>query len=157
MKKKLIALLISGAMFLSPAYVFADEKDDRIAELESQVESLQKEINLLKEQLANYESSGINDMEKYLLEENLLTGERTEMAANMVGAISGFKYGSAEIYEYDTESEQYKTLSSGGAIGVEGFAGISVSATAINGKYVLIGQNLSEDFITAFKDYKSED
>lgn len=44
MKKKLLSLLIAGTMVLSPVCVFADEKDDRIAELEAQVADLQKQL-----------------------------------------------------------------------------------------------------------------
>ena len=44
MKKKLIALLITGTMVAAPVFVHADEKDDRIAELEAQVADLQKQL-----------------------------------------------------------------------------------------------------------------
>ena len=71
----------------------------------------------------------------------------------MVGAISGFKYGDAEIYEYDMSSTQYKELVSGDAISVEGIDGYTINALAINGKYVLMGE-ASEDLIQAFNDYK---
>lgn len=44
MKKKLIALLVAGTMIATPVYIHADEKDDRIAELEAQVADLQKQL-----------------------------------------------------------------------------------------------------------------
>lgn len=44
MKKKLVSLLIAGTMILSPINIYADEKDDRIAELEAQVADLQKQL-----------------------------------------------------------------------------------------------------------------
>lgn len=51
MKKKIIALLITGTMLLSPLTVMADEKDDRIAELEAQVAEMQLTIDDLQKQL----------------------------------------------------------------------------------------------------------
>lgn len=111
MKKKLVSFILASSLIFScNATVFADAKDDRIAELEAQVEELQKTIEELQEKLSKYESG--SGMEEYLLEKGLLSGERTEMAADMVGAVSGFKYGGTEIYEYDMESESYQTLSS---------------------------------------------
>lgn len=154
MRRKLIALLVAVSISVSPLCVYADEKDDRIVELEAQVKALQEEVKALKEQLSKYESSESGDIEKYLLDKGLLLGDRIEMAAEMVGAISGFKYDTAEIYEYDTESEQYKSLASGASIGIDGFEGVTISAAVVNGKYVLIGDNLSEELITAFKEFK---
>lgn len=151
MRKKLIALLIAGTMIMAPVCVHADEKDDRIAELETKISEMQKIIDYLNEKLQKYEGS---EIEQYLLDKGVLTGDRIEMDADMIGAVSGFKYGSAEIYEYDTESDKYKTLSSGGSIGLDGFEGVSISASAVNGKYVLIGNNLPEDLITAFNEFK---
>lgn len=44
MRKKLIALLIAGTMVMAPVCAHADEKDNRIAELEAQVADLQKQL-----------------------------------------------------------------------------------------------------------------
>lgn len=49
MNKKLLASILSITFFLSPVSIYADEKDDRIAELESMVAELQNEIDALKE------------------------------------------------------------------------------------------------------------
>ena len=52
MKKKLFAVLLSATLAASSSVaVFADEKDDRIAELESQVVEMQNTIDDLQEQL----------------------------------------------------------------------------------------------------------
>lgn len=52
MKKKLFAVLLSATLAASSSMaVFADEKDDRIAELESQVVEMQNTIDDLKKQL----------------------------------------------------------------------------------------------------------
>lgn len=154
MKKKIVALLTAGFMLFSPVSVFADEKDDRIVELESQIQALEQEVAHLKEQIAKYENPNSVEIEQYLLDSGVLSGERIEMAADLVGAISGFKYGNAEIYEYDVNSDQYKSLASGGSIGITGFDGFEISAAAVNDKYVLIGDNLPDQLITAFKEFK---
>lgn len=51
MKRKMTMLLMAGMMLLSPMTVQADEKDDRIAELEAQVEEMQATIDDLSAQL----------------------------------------------------------------------------------------------------------
>lgn len=52
MKKRLFAVLLSATLAASSSVVaFADEKDDRIAELESQVVEMQTTINDLQKQL----------------------------------------------------------------------------------------------------------
>ena len=109
----------------STSVVFADEKDDKIVELQKQVDEMQKTIDDLNAELDKYRSQDQQDnsMEDYLLDKNLLSGDRIEMAADMVGALSGFKYGDTEIYEYDTSSEEYQELSSGNSIPLKGVDG----------------------------------
>lgn len=157
MKKKFFAVLLATTLTLSSStFVFADEKDDKIAELQSQIDEMQKTIDSLNAELDKYRSQNqqnTSSIEDYLLDKNLLSGDRVEMAADMVGAISGFKYGNAEIYEYDTSSDEYKELSSGNSIPLKGVDGYTVDALAINGKYVLMGE-ASDDLIKAFKDFK---
>ena len=156
MKKKFLAILLTTIFVFSPSIsVFADTKDDKIAALQKQVDDLQKQVNDLTAKLKKYESNDVKDngIEDYLLKKVVLSGERTEMAADMVGAVSGFKYGDSEIYEYDTSSEEYKELSSGNAIPLKGMEDYLISPLAVNGKYVLMGE-ASEDLIQAFKDFK---
>ena len=58
MKKKLFALLLAGTLVLSSsAPVFADEKDDKIAELENQIVEMQKTIDELQKQLDEAKTS----------------------------------------------------------------------------------------------------
>lgn len=58
MKKKLFAVLLSATLAASSSVaVFADEKDDRIAELESQVVEMQNTIDDLQKQLGKALSS----------------------------------------------------------------------------------------------------
>lgn len=154
MKKKLIALLIAGTLALSPVNVYADEKDDKITELESKVSDLEKEIRVLKEKLSKYETESDSNMETYLLEKKLLSGERIEMASDMVGAISGFKYGNTEIYKYDMESDSYKNLVAENKITLKDF-GVDLVPLAVSKEYVLFGE-ASEELIAAFKEFKEE-
>lgn len=55
MKKKLTTLLLCGMLAAtSTVPVLADEKDDRIAELEAQVADLEKTVEELQAELAKY-------------------------------------------------------------------------------------------------------
>ena len=88
-----------------------------------------------------------------LVDQGLLTGERTEMYAELIHAISGIKYTDqgVEIYEYDTSSDTYSSLVAGNAIPIEGFDGYSVTADAINGKFVLfLDDEKDQKIIDAF-------
>lgn len=51
MKKKLMVLTLACVMTVTPTYAFADEKDDRIAELEAQVTDLEAQVLDLQSQL----------------------------------------------------------------------------------------------------------
>lgn len=95
------------------------------------------------------------DIENYMLDNGMLSGNRIQMAADMVGAIDGFKYSDSgvEIYEYDTESETYITLSGGGEIELKGMSGYTVGCVAVNGKFVLFGEP-SEDAIKCFENFE---
>lgn len=154
MKKKIIALLIATSLTAMPIYVQADEKDDKIAELEAKVANLEEEIRVLKEKLSKCEAGSDSDIEAYLLEKKLLSGDRIDMASDMVGAISGFKYENTEIYKYDMESESYKNLIKENKITLKDF-GVDLIPLAVNQEYVLFGE-ASDELITAFKEFKGE-
>lgn len=51
MKKQLICAMLMGTIALCPVSAYADEKDDRIAELEATVSDLEKQVADLQEQL----------------------------------------------------------------------------------------------------------
>lgn len=52
MKKKIFAVLLAGVLALSPCVpIFADAKDDKIAQLENQISEMQKTIDELQKQL----------------------------------------------------------------------------------------------------------
>ena len=162
MKKKIITVMIAGMLALS-ATACGGSGDSSDA---PQNDSVQEEENATPEaeqQTAEEESAEepaettLADLETYLLDQGVLTGEKTETAASMIGASSGFKYAdsNAEFYEYDENSDAYKTLSSGGSVEIEGMSGYAVSATAINGKYVLISSgDVSQELIDAFNSFK---
>lgn len=48
MKKQILSCILAASMILTPVSVFADETDDRIAEIESQIAELQAELKELK-------------------------------------------------------------------------------------------------------------
>lgn len=124
------------------------EKDDSDS---SVVED--KEVNNTQE---SKDETSLEDLEKYLLEKGVLTGSKTETLAQMIGAKAGFKYqdSNAEFYEYDTNSDYYKALSSGSSVEFEEITGVSISASAINGQYVLISSGeLSQELLDAFNSY----
>lgn len=162
MKKKLIAFMFATVLAVSVTACGNSEKDSTPAENESVQEETEEKAELeeqetKEEPVAEPAATTLADLETYLLEKGVLSGEKTETAASMIGAVSGFKYAdsNAEFYEYDENSEAYKTLSSGGSVEIEGMSGYSVSATAINGKYVLIASaDISQDLIDAFNSFK---
>ncbi len=79
MRKKLIALLIAGTMVMAPVCVHADEKDDRIAELEAQVADLQKQ---LEEALAKIPAS--TNQEEYKIGETWVVDGQWKLTIDSV-------------------------------------------------------------------------
>lgn len=123
MKKRLIALLIAGAMSVSPIAVLADEKDDRIAELEAQVADLQKQLD---EALAKIPSS--TNQEEYKIGETWVvegqwkltvdsveeTPDRNEYADTNPGAVYIVTYTYENLgYEDDFMSGLYISMEEG--------------------------------------------
>ena len=96
----------------------------------------------------------LEDMESWLLEEGVLSGERTEADAELMREEDGVRYADSnvEIYEYDINSDTYNNLKSGASVGFDN-AG-PFSAKAVNGKYVLIATGeVSEELVDAFKNF----
>lgn len=162
MKKKIITVMIAGMLALS-ATACGGSGDSSDAPENDSVQEEENATPEAEQQTAEEESAEepaettLADLETYLLDQGVLTGEKTETAASMIGAISGFKYAdsNAEFYEYDENSDAYKTLSSGGSVEIEGMSGYAVSATAINDKYVLISSgDVSQELIDAFNSFK---
>jgi len=97
----------------------------------------------------------LDDVEQFLKEKNVLSGEKTKTAAEMIGAIDGFKYleSNTEIYVYDTDSEEYTKLSAGEEVPIKGMEGFFVKAVSVNGKFVLMGEP-SQEIIDAFDSFQ---
>lgn len=165
MKKKIITVMIAGMLAFS-ATACGGSGDSSDTPQNDSVQEEEEEENATPEaeqQTAEEEpaeepaETTLADLETYLLDQGVLSGEKTETAASMIGATSGFKYAdsNAEFYEYDENSDAYKTLSSGGSVEIEGMSGYAVSATAINGKYVLISSgDVSQELLDAFNSFK---
>lgn len=98
----------------------------------------------------------LEELEKYLLEKGVLSGKRIKKEAKLIGAISGFTYmdSSGEIYEYDINSENYKKIIDGERIPILGMEGLDVKAASVNGKFVLIGDDVSKELMDAFNSFK---
>ena len=157
MKKKIVALLMASTLAFGICACGGGKQDDTPKKTPKQ-EDQQKEVEdtSTKENENVKVETSLEGLEKYLLEKGLLTGSKTQTAAEMIGAKAGFKYldSNAEFYEYDTNSDAYKTLVSGGSVEIEGMSGYSISAKAINEQYVLISsENLSQELIDAFNSY----
>lgn len=94
----------------------------------------------------------LDGIEKYFSDKGLLSGERVKKEASMIGGIDGFAYieSDVEIYEYDVDSKEYKSLLAGEGVEIEGMDYI-VTADAINGKFVLLSNN--QKIIKAFNNF----
>lgn len=162
MKKKICTLLIATSIFCTacgaaPADVSATSEpataeiatsesidttapEDMTAAVESLNETIQAEIDSIASNYSPQETTkSLKALCEYLESSDLVSGERIEMAGEMIGAISGVKYTdcNVEIYEYDTDSEKYKDLVSTGKVMLEGF-NVDITPSAIHNQYVLI-------------------
>lgn len=162
MKRKILFLSVVAALAFSTSACENNKPSntDNVAQKQESAKDNSDSSVVKDEEAKNAQESknetSLEDLEKYLLESGVLTGSKTETAAEMIGAKAGFKYqeSNAEFYEYDTNSDNYKTLSSGGSVELEGMSGFFVSASAINEQYVLISSGeLSQELLDAFNSY----
>ena len=88
MKKKFFALLLAGTLALSSsAPVFADEKDDKIAELENQITEMQQTIDKLQKQLDESKSSTEStSQDMYKIGESYVVDGQWKITVNSVAA-----------------------------------------------------------------------
>lgn len=101
---------------------------------------IQSEINSIADDYKPQDvTKSLNNICEYFEKQGLVSGERTEMAGEMIGAISGVKYeeSKVEIYEYNTDSEKYKELVDTGKTTLEGY-NVDFHPTAINHQFVII-------------------
>lgn len=167
MKKKIVTLLIATSIFCTacgaaPTDASATSEpaiaetatsesvdtitpEDMTAAVESLNETIQAEIDSIANNYSPQETTkSLESLCQYLESSELVSGERIEMAGEMIGAISGVKYTdcNVELYEYDTDSEKYKDLVSTGKVTLEGF-NVDVTPSAIHDQYVLICDDAS--------------
>ncbi len=114
--------------------------------------------NSSSQEIVSDSSSALSDLEQYLLNQGVLSGNRTDVFAQMIGAKSGIKYkdSGVEIYEYSPDAKEYKELVKGNPVTIEGFEEVEITAKAINGNFVLIetqDKTASQDLINAFESY----
>lgn len=94
----------------------------------------------------------LSDLIQYLKDKELISGEPTNVAYGMIGAIDGIKYldSGVELYVFDTSSEVYKNMIDTMTVPLEGF-NIDLDVSAINNEFVIFCD--SEDVIDAFLEY----
>ena len=96
----------------------------------------------------------LEDLESYLLDKGVLSGEKTKVDAELMQAERGVLYADSnvEIYEYNKKSDIYDILAGGGSVGFNDTE--PFSAKAVNGKYVLIATGeVSQELVDAFKNF----
>lgn len=139
MKKKLITLLLCGMLAVtSTVPVLADEKDDKIAELEAQVADLQKTVEELQTELSKY-TEGTNQ-EEYKIGETWTvpgqwsltinsveeTADRNQYEEKQPGAVYIVTYTYENLgYEDDVMNGLFLGLESGNIVDSAGKMGYS--------------------------------
>lgn len=154
--KKILKTLLFASLAICMAACSKNESKNYSSNTSEKTDiEAQKEDSESNKQAKKQEKT-IDEIEKYLLQKNVLSGERIEMDAKLIGGISGFKYkdSSGEIYEYDINSKEYKKLANGGKIPIQGMDGFDVEAISINGKFVLIGEDVPQKLIDAFNSFE---
>ncbi len=156
MKKKLLLFLLMSALSIT---IFAcgktNQKNDATDNGQESTASDEKEENSTTSSEPKEKINTLKDIEQYMIENGVLSGERTQMAVELIGAIDGFKYNDSdiEVYEYDVNSEEYISLANGEEIPLEGIEGVTIGAVSINDKFVLMG-NPSEEAVNIFESFK---
>lgn len=157
MKRNLIILLLSATMLLTACggneaqeiesavstettiTTESSTQETMVTEITTLESAIQSEIDNIAGQYEQQETTdSLSAVCEQLASLGLVSEEPTEMAGDMIGAISGVKYSDSkvEIYEYDTTSAKYKEIVETGKTTIEGF-GIEFAMTAVNGPYAL--------------------
>jgi hypothetical protein len=128
-------------------------------ELEKNVENLSEGIESKVKDLETAPTAAatnsLEDLASYLKENNMIQGEPKGVPAEMLGAISGAKYGDVAIYEYEKESDSYKGLIENGYVTLQGM-GTKIEPSAVNDKYMLLCDKAEnrDEIIKVFMEYK---
>lgn len=130
----------------------AETKHELKDKTESMSESIESELDNLE--LASATNS-VEDLANYLKENNMIHGEAADVPAEALGAISGAKYDTVAIYEYDKESDSYKGLIDNGYVVFQGL-GTKIEPSAVNDRFMLLcDQDENRDeIIKVFMEYK---
>jgi hypothetical protein len=122
---------------------------------ESLNESIEKNAKDLETAPTAAATNSLEDLASYLKENNMIKGEPVGVPAEMLGAISGAKYGDVAIYEYDKESDSYKNLVENGYVTLQGM-GTKIEPSAVNDKYMLLCDKAEnrDEIIKIFIEYK---
>lgn len=105
----LSALLLSACASTSSETTQPQTQIDTTHEAESLKESIESKVDVETAPTAAATNS-LEDLADYLKENNMIKGEPAGVPAEALGAISGAKYDVVAIYEYDKDSESYKSL-----------------------------------------------
>lgn len=143
MKKKLTTLLLCGMLAVtSTVPVLADEKDDRIAELEAQVADLEKTVEELQAELAKYTEG--TSQEEYKIGETWTvpgqwsltinsveeTADRNEFEERQPGAVYIVNYAYENLgYEDEYMGGLYLSFDLGNVVDSAGKMGYSYPGT----------------------------
>ncbi|WFR56370.1 hypothetical protein QA584_22570 [Anaerocolumna sp. AGMB13025] len=114
-------------------------------------------VKVVDKKTASVES--ISDVVDFLKDKGYIKGNETKMDASMIGGISGVKYKDSkiEIYEYDTNSDTYKSLVKTNKVMIEGL-NIEMTMSAVNGKFALYCEEADnkDDIIKTFNSLSVE-
>lgn len=156
MKKKIVTLVLISAMAFGTFTGCGGDSNKSTSQKETKKETTNtKEVKpdetAPEETVENKntekqtEERSLAGIEQYMLNAGYLTGERTQKAAEMLGAVDGFGYDcGVEIYQYDTNSEIYASVAAGEEIPLQGMSGYSVKFNAVNGEFALVLSNDEE-------------
>lgn len=116
-----------------------------------------KEYKCIVNIVNKMEGSPLRALVDYLKSYDLLEGEETEMAASMIGAIRGVKYKGVELYEFDTDSDIYKTIIESNKITNKDFD-IVMKVDGINNEFVILCSNAEnkKELLDKFNSYEQK-
>ena len=103
--------------------------------------------------------ANLDDVANYLKEKKLISGNKMNMQASMIGAMSGIKYENSqvELYLYDINSDAYKGIVSNNKVKIESLD-MELEPSAVNGKFVIFCENAEnkDQIINAFKEISAK-
>lgn len=153
------ALLLTGCATNSAETTQSSTQVESTHELEEKAESLsesiESKVNDLETAPTAAATNSLEDLASYLKENNMIQGEAAGVPAEALGAISGAKYDTVAIYEFDKESDSYKKLTENGYVTIQGL-GTKIVASAVNDKYMILCDQAEnrDEIIRVFMNYK---